>query len=439
LTDTNLPIVLRSNAGGGGIGGWSVMPLGQYANLDMYLSGVGCPSTGDCYAVGTFFPSGMPTGGTGFIFDLGQTVTAPPVPTGVSSLSGAACPTANDCYAAGLNGFNTGLILNASTVSSPPACSSTATGSVQAPVGYWMAGADGAVYSCGNAPFYGSLVTLGVTPTHPIVGMAACSAGGGYWLAASDGGVFAFGLSSLPGGGFYGSMGGQHLNQPIVGMAATPDCLGYWLVAADGGIFKFGDANFLGSTGCLTLNKPVVGMAATQNPTTIGVNTACDTAPLGPGGYWMDASDGGIFTFGNATFLGSTGCITLNKPVVGMAATEDPTTVGVNTACDTAPLGPGGYWTVAADGGVFSFGNAAFLGSTGCITLNKPVVGMAVSPDTATVGINTACDTAPLGPGGYWMVAGDGGIFSFGNAAFVGSLPGSGISVNNIVDMVLAS
>ncbi len=36
---------------------------------------------------------------------------------------------------------------------------------------------------------------------------------------------------------------------------------GYWLVASDGGIFSFGDANFYGSTGNLTLNKPVVGMS----------------------------------------------------------------------------------------------------------------------------------------------------------------------------------
>ena len=28
---------------------------------------------------------------------------------------------------------------------------------------------------------------------------------------------------------FYGSMGGQPLNQPIVGMAAMPDGKGYWL------------------------------------------------------------------------------------------------------------------------------------------------------------------------------------------------------------------
>jgi hypothetical protein len=37
------------------------------------------------------------------------------------------------------------------------------------------------------------------------------------------------------------------LNKPIVGMAATPDGMGYWLVASDGGIFAYGDAGFFGS------------------------------------------------------------------------------------------------------------------------------------------------------------------------------------------------
>ena len=30
----------------------------------------------------------------------------------------------------------------------------------------------------------------------------------------------------------------MHLNQPVVGMAATPDGKGYWLVASDGGVFN---------------------------------------------------------------------------------------------------------------------------------------------------------------------------------------------------------
>ena len=90
---------------------------------------------------------------------------------------------------------------------------------------------------------------------------------------------------------FYGSTGSIRLNQPIVGMASTPDGGGYWLVASDGGIFSFGDAQFYGSTGSIRLNQPIVGMASTPDG----------------GGYWLVASDGGIFNFGDATFYGSTG------------------------------------------------------------------------------------------------------------------------------------
>ncbi len=148
---------------------------------------------------------------------------------------------------------------------------------------------------------------------------------------------------------------------------------GYWLVASDGGIFSYGNASFLGSTGGIHLNKPIVGMAA----------------DLKTGGYWLVASDGGIFSF-NAPFYGSMGGKPLNQPIVGMAATPDG----------------GGYWFVASDGGIFSFGDAAFFGSMGGKHLNQPIVGMAATPDG----------------GGYWFVAADGGIFSFGDAQFFGSM-----------------
>ena len=90
----------------------------------------------------------------------------------------------------------------------------------------------------------------------------------------------------------------------MVGIAATPDGQGYWEVASDGGIFSFGDAGFFGSMGGTPLNKPVVGIAST---------------PDGQG-YWEVASDGGIFSFGDAGFFGSMGGTPLNKPIVGMAA-----------------------------------------------------------------------------------------------------------------------
>ena len=44
------------------------------------------------------------------------------------------------------------------------------------------------------------------------------------------------------------------------------------------------------------------------------------TAPTGPYGYFMAASDGGLFNYGNLPFCGSEGGRPLNKPVVGMAA-----------------------------------------------------------------------------------------------------------------------
>ena len=164
--------------------------------------------------------------------------------------------------------------------------------------------------------------------------------------------------------------GGATLDAARSGVTAGA---GYRLVAADGGIFSFGDAAFLGSTGGLRLNRPIVGMAAT---------------PTGQG-YWLVASDGGIFSFGDAGFYGSTGSLRLNQPIVGMAA---------------SPTGRG-YWLVASDGGIFSFGDAGFFGSTGSLRLNRPIVGMASSPTGR----------------GYWLVASDGGIFNFGDAGFFGS------------------
>jgi len=46
-------------------------------------------------------------------------------------------------------------------------------------------------------------------------------------------------------------------------MAGDETGRGYWLVASDGGIFSFGDAGFHGSTGGTHLNRPIVGMAST--------------------------------------------------------------------------------------------------------------------------------------------------------------------------------
>jgi hypothetical protein len=165
---------------------------------------------------------------------------------------------------------------------------------------------------------------------------------------------------------------GMVLNAPIVDVASTPDGKGYWEGASDGGVFSFGDAGFYGSTGSQHLNKPIVGMAAT---------------PDGKG-YWEVATDGGIFAFGDAGFFGSTGGDLLNQPIVGMTPTPDG----------------GGYWIVASDGGTFAFGDARYLGSATNLSPFSPIVGVASTSDGL----------------GYWEAAADGAVFSFGDASYAG-------------------
>jgi hypothetical protein len=112
-------------------------------------------------------------------------------------------------------------------------------------------------------------------------------------------------------------------------------------------------------------------------------------------GYWLVAADGGIFDYGDAGFYGSAGSIHLNKPVVGISVSRDGR----------------GYTLVASDGGVFDYGDAGFYGSLPGVLapgrqLNAPIEGIVTTPDG----------------GGYWMVASDGGVFDFGDAPFLGSL-----------------
>jgi hypothetical protein len=215
--------------------------------------------------------------------------------------------------------------IGAVEVSSPSLSGGARMAALPDGTGYWVVHPDGGVFSCGSAPFFGSVPGLGIQVNN-IVGIAVTPDGGGYWLVGSDGGVFAFGDAS-----FMGSMGGTPLNKPVVAMAAG-DGAGYWLVASDGGVFAFGDAHFDGSMGGTPLNQAIVAMAA-------------DPA----GGYWLVASDGGIFSFGGARFFGSMGGTPLTQPVVGL----------------TSAPGGSGYWLVASDGGVFAFGQASFVGSLG--------------------------------------------------------------------------
>jgi hypothetical protein len=98
----------------------------------------------------------------------------------------------------------------------------------------------------------------------------------------------------------------MHLNQPINGMASTEKGHGYWLVAKDGGMFTFGDAKFYGSTGGQPLTAPITALTPTGSRH----------------GYWIVGQNGDVFPFGDAQFFGSTGGIALNKPIVTAAASR---------------------------------------------------------------------------------------------------------------------
>jgi peptidoglycan/xylan/chitin deacetylase (PgdA/CDA1 family) len=111
-------------------------------------------------------------------------------------------------------------------------------------------------------------------------------------------------------------------------------------------------------------------------------------------GYWSLATDGGVFSWGNVAFFGSAAGLSF-APAVSLAPT--PTAQG--------------YWIAALDGGVFSFGDAVFYGSAAGIS-RAPVIGLTPTPSGT----------------GYWLVALDGGVFSFGDAPFFGSAAGAATS-----------
>ncbi|HEY4410149.1 MAG TPA: hypothetical protein VGO87_09715, partial [Acidimicrobiia bacterium] len=113
------------------------------------------------------------------------------------------------------------------------------------------------------------------------------------------------------------------------------------LVASDGGVFSFGDARFAGSLGGQPLGAAVVSVAADPDGA----------------GYWLAGADGGVFAF-DAQFRGSVPPRVLNRPLAQMVA------------------GEAGYLLVARDGGVFAFG-PPFLGSLGDRPPATPIVAVA--------------------------------------------------------------
>ncbi len=246
--------------------------------------------------------------------------------------------------------------------------------------GYWLVGSDGGIFSFGAAQFYGSTGSLHLQ--RPVVGIVPTADHGGYWLNASDGGVFSYGdtqfYGSIPGLGIHPAGSGQahSLNAPIVGMVPSVDDNGYFMVASDGGVFAFGDAHFAGSC-------PGIGGCA---------GAAVAVMPDSSGnGYWLVTATGNVYTFGDAAYFGAPGHGTVTSAV----ATPDGK----------------GYWILLSNGQVLNYGDAANLGSPDSSNFN--------SLDTA------ASIFATSDGGGYWVSSALGAVFNFGDAPNNGGMTGT--------------
>ncbi len=75
-------------------------------------------------------------------------------------------------------------------------------------------------------------------------------------------------------------------------MVPSDDGGGYFMVASDGGVFAFGDAHFAGSC-------PGIGGCS---------GAAVAVMPDASGnGYWLVTQTGNVYTFGDASYYGGTG------------------------------------------------------------------------------------------------------------------------------------
>jgi hypothetical protein len=153
-----------------------------------------------------------------------------------------------------------------------------------------------------------------------------------------------------------------------------------------------------------TPGNSLSGVACTAEDSCAAVGTDSHGHPL------IEAFDGRSWSTLPAgdedASLAAVGCAGSCKAVGGQStgqSSQAPFAEGGNL-----PAPVQGYRLVASDGGVFAFGNAAFYGSTGGVVLARPIVGMAATADGK----------------GYWLVASDGGVFAFGDAAFYGSTGG---------------
>ena len=170
-----------------------------------------------------------------------------------------------------------------------------------------------------------------------------------------------------------GPASGLDLNSAVLDIAAHPGGNGYWLVSSDGGVFTFGDAQFFGSTGSLRLKAPVVGMAAAGAATATG--SPRPTVACSPSATPRSTAR-------------SAAC-SLNSPILSITAT---------------PSG-NGYWLTARRRWRVRLRRRRVPRFRQRLSPQRPIVAMAATPSGH----------------GYYLLASDGGVFAFGDATFKGA------------------
>ncbi len=192
-----------------------------------------------------------------------------------------------------------------------------------------------------------------------------------------------------------------------------------------------GDTDFTTSTS--TAFSQTVGKASTDtfvfssSPSLAGQSVTFDVTVLakGPGAGFPT---GGVTLYENGTAFscGPSGLVVLDGSGKGTCSTTYPlpgayaitasypgdpnflASTSGQSPTQTVNRDQTGYSVVAGNGALFTYGDATSFGTVAPSQLNKPLIGLVKTPDEQ----------------GYWEVAADGGVFTFGDARFYGSMGG---------------
>ncbi|MCP4959228.1 MAG: serine protease [Actinomycetia bacterium] len=179
--------------------------------------------------------------------------------------------------------------------------------------GYWLANTAGHTRSFGGAVHWGN--GPADSAESGFVDFAAAPDGRSYWYLTAIGRLDGLGLT-----GWADQSSAPRPLEPgevFTSLAMTPTGDGLWLFTSAGRLVTLGDAGRFPANGqlgqpddlaALILNGPIID----ARPTPTG------------NGYYMVGSDGGVFTFGDARFAGSTGSTPSPHPVFAIASTSNP-------------------------------------------------------------------------------------------------------------------